>query len=76
MKRSFTIAALVAVVLPARADGAGTSDPCLDQEPGTACTWLGLKGEEGHNGDGLARWDTQVNQVQDMVFLAGLAGRC
>ncbi len=44
-------------------------DPCLGQTPGTACTWLGIKGETGFNGDGHARWDTQVNQVQDLLFM-------
>lgn len=44
-------------------------DPCADQRPGTVCTWLGLKGEPGFNGDGLMRFETQVNQVQDLVFL-------
>jgi sugar lactone lactonase YvrE len=40
-----------------------------NQESGTACTWLGLKGFEGFNGNGLPRLETQVNQVQDMVFM-------
>ena len=48
---------------------AGRTDACADQAPGTACTWLGIKGADGFNGDGLARWDTNVNQVQDLVFL-------
>src|SRR5690606_12578519 len=48
---------------------AGPSDPCAGQAPGTACTWLGTKGSEGFNGDGLPRFETQVNQVQDLVFL-------
>ena len=42
---------------------------CGDQKSGTACTWLGLPGEEGYNDNGLDRLETQVNQVQDMVFL-------
>lgn len=44
-------------------------DPCLGQASGTACTWLGAKGDTGFNGDGNARWQTQVNQVQDLLFL-------
>lgn len=42
---------------------------CGEQASGTACTWLGVPGEEGYNGNGLHRLATQVNQVQDMVFL-------
>lgn len=47
----------------------GPTDPCEGQEPGTACTWLGTKGNTGFNGDGNPRYDTQVNQVQDLLFL-------
>jgi DNA-binding beta-propeller fold protein YncE len=45
-------------------------DACEAQAAGTACTWLGLPGHEGFNGDELPRYETQVNQVQDLVFLA------
>lgn len=45
------------------------SDPCANQAPGTACTWLGTKGEEGFNGDGHPRFQTRVNQVQSLLFL-------
>ncbi len=47
----------------------GTKDPCAGAASGTACTWAGLKGEEGFNGDGHNRWETKFNQVQDLVFL-------
>jgi sugar lactone lactonase YvrE len=47
-----------------------SSDPCEGQAPGTACTWLGIKADEGFNGDGHPRWQTRLNQVQDLVFLA------
>ncbi len=47
----------------------GGGDPCANAKSGAACTWAGLKGEEGFNGDGLARWETKFNQVQDLVFL-------
>lgn len=49
-------------------DGPAT-DPCANQPSGTACTWLGTKGEQGFNGDGHPRYQTLINQVQDMVFL-------
>lgn len=48
----------------------GEADPCADAEPGTVCTWLGVAGEAGYNGEGLMRWQTQVNEVQDLVFRA------
>ena len=51
-------------------DPVGRTDACAGQAPGTACTWLGIKGEDGFNGDGHARWDTHLNQVQDLIFLA------
>jgi len=44
-------------------------DPCLNQAPGTACTWAGLS-EPGFNGDGHTRWETKLNSVQDIIFLA------
>lgn len=44
---------------------------CEDnQQSGTACTWLGLPGDEGYNDNGLHRLKTQVNQVQDLVFMS------
>ena len=42
---------------------------CDDLESGHACTWLGTKGEEGFNGDGLHRAVTSANQPQDLLFL-------
>lgn len=44
-------------------------DACAEQTSGTACTWAGIKGHEGFNGDGRPRWQTQLNQVQDLIFL-------
>lgn len=65
---------LSGVALGALALGCGSpqdsapTDPCRNQAPGTACTWLGV-GFEGHNGDGHLRYRTEVNQVQDLLFL-------
>ncbi len=42
---------------------------CDDLDSGEACTWLGIKGEEGFNGDGLHRAATLVNQPQDLLFM-------
>ncbi len=47
----------------------GEDDPCADTPYGAMCTWLGLPGEAGFNGEGKMRWETQVNEVQDLVFL-------
>jgi hypothetical protein len=44
-------------------------DPCEGQTPGTACTWAGLKGQPGFNGDGHQRYLTHLNNVQDLIFL-------
>ncbi len=45
------------------------ADPCANQAPGTACTWLGTKGAEGFNGDGHPRYQTRLNQPSALVFL-------
>jgi streptogramin lyase len=43
--------------------------PCTDQEPGTACRWAGLAhGEEGFNGDGLDRRETELYWSMDMLW--------
>jgi hypothetical protein len=74
IRRGVGVAA--AILLAACGDGGGggpiealQGDSCAQQAPGTACTWLGLKGQEGFNGDGQPRYRTQVNQVQDLMFL-------
>tara|TARA_R110002073_G_scaffold320759_2_gene496352 strand:- start:23342 stop:24532 length:1191 start_codon:yes stop_codon:yes gene_type:complete len=77
MKRGIrlrTWGATIALTLPLYAAGCGGPDDefakaCGDQASGTACTWLGVAGEEGYNGNGLHRLETQVNQVQDLIFL-------
>lgn len=61
-------AASMVLMLGTVASGCST-DPCADLQPGMACTWLGVAGEEGFNGD-RHRSETRINQVQDMVFLA------
>ncbi len=71
MKHTMTWAALS---LLATGCGEGSSqsepvDPCLDLQSGHACTWLGTKGEEGFNGDGLHRSETRIAQPQDLLFL-------
>jgi hypothetical protein len=38
------------------------------QESGHACTWLGLPGQEGYNGDGLRREDTMIYWSMNMLF--------
>lgn len=67
-KRGLGIIA-VAMVLGGCDETPEDVDPCEGQTPGTACSWLGTKGNLGFNGDGLTRWQTQVNEVQDLLFL-------
>jgi DNA-binding beta-propeller fold protein YncE len=51
-------------------DGGGTPrvDPCADQEPGTACSWLGIPGEEGFTEDGENRFNTRIYWVMSVLF--------
>ena len=58
----------LALVLGGCPGDEGVNDPCEGLPSGAACTWLGTKGEEGHNGDGH-RVNTRVNQVQDLLFM-------
>ncbi len=44
------------------------TDPCEGLESGTACTWVGVRGEDGFNGD-HDRQETRLNLVQDLVWL-------
>lgn len=52
-----------------------TDDPedidrsCKELAAGEACTWLGIVGEPGFNGDGHHRRETRVNEPQDLIFL-------
>lgn len=46
--------------------GVGRNPAC--EEPGVACTWMGLPGENGFNGDGHHRLDTKLSQTQDLLF--------
>jgi outer membrane protein assembly factor BamB len=42
---------------------------CDELASGHTCTWIGIKGEQGWNGDGEHRLRTNVNQPVDMIFL-------
>ncbi|MCA9651084.1 MAG: SMP-30/gluconolactonase/LRE family protein [Myxococcales bacterium] len=42
---------------------------CESLASGEGCTWIGLPGEEGFNGDGLHRRKTRVAQPQDLLWL-------
>ncbi|MCB9593255.1 MAG: SMP-30/gluconolactonase/LRE family protein [Sandaracinaceae bacterium] len=48
--------------------GCEPGDPCEGLESGHACTWAGIREEEGFNGD-HHRQATRLNQVQDLLFL-------
>jgi sugar lactone lactonase YvrE len=43
-------------------------DPCLDQSPGTACSWLGIPGHDGFTPDGADRFNMDVYWTMDMLF--------
>ncbi len=45
----------------------GAAPPACD-EAGHACTWLGLPGQSGFNGDGKSRLETKMYWSMDMVF--------
>jgi DNA-binding beta-propeller fold protein YncE len=47
--------------------GSDDEPPNCD-EPGHACTWLGLPGESGFNGDGKNRLETKLYWSMDMAF--------
>jgi len=43
-------------------------DPCLEQASGTACSWLGVPGEEGFTPDGSDRFNTRIYWVMNVLF--------
>jgi outer membrane protein assembly factor BamB len=50
-------------------DNLQAEDPCRDPESGIACRWAGLSaGQEGFNGDGLHRLDTEIYWSMDMLW--------
>ena len=44
------------------------TDPCLEQVQGTACSWLGVPGEEGFTPDGSDRFNTRIYWVMNVMF--------
>ena len=62
-----TVAAALACALATGCSDEG-SDPVCEEAPGIACTWLGIPGEEGFNGDGRHRLDTRLYWTMDMLF--------
>jgi DNA-binding beta-propeller fold protein YncE len=42
---------------------------CRELKSGHACTWVGVKDEQGYNGDGKHRLETIINQPQDLLFM-------
>jgi len=42
---------------------------CRALKSGHACTWVGIKDEQGYNGDGQHRLETIINQPQDLLFM-------
>jgi NHL repeat len=49
-------------------DSTAIVDPCIDQAPGTACTWLGTPGSDGFTPDGAHRLDMKVYWTMDVLF--------
>jgi NHL repeat/PQQ-like domain len=48
--------------------GGGESASECSEELGTACTWAGVKGSRGFNGDGLDRTESWLMYVSDLTF--------
>ncbi len=46
----------------------GTTPADCAEVSGTACVWLGQTGNEGYNGDGQHRLDTEIYWSMDMLF--------
>jgi DNA-binding beta-propeller fold protein YncE len=46
----------------------GDDETTCFEGPGTACTWLGIPGETGFNGDGQHRLDTRIYWSMDLLF--------
>jgi DNA-binding beta-propeller fold protein YncE len=58
------------LLLAASACGGGDDnerEPC-SETAGHACTWAGIPGEVGFNGDGLHRLDTELYWTMDVLF--------
>src|ERR1044071_3402277 len=58
---------VIGIMLAATA--CGDDGPSVDCDaPGVACTWAGLAGQEGFNGDGHDKLDTKLYWTMDMHF--------
>ena len=62
--------ALGAALASGLAAGACGGEPKDCESQGQACTWLGIPGDEGFNGDGHHRLDTRLYWSFDMIFTA------
>jgi WD40 repeat protein len=68
-RRGIELGGLTLALVTATACG-GDDDgraACSDV-PGTACTWAGVRGDRGFNGDGLHRQDSWLGFVSDLTF--------
>jgi hypothetical protein len=66
MKQSLCwLTTLVMSLSACSSDGQG-EPPC--NESGRACTWLGMKDQDGFNGDGHSRLETKLYWSMDMAF--------
>lgn len=62
------ICLVVLAVGAACGDDLEQNDPCADPAPETACTWLGIPGQVGFNGDGQHRLQTKISWSMNMLF--------
>lgn len=61
---------IVAITVVGACSGSGGEPHPLCNEPGYACTWLGIGGQEGFNGDGRDRLATKIYWSMDLEFAA------
>jgi hypothetical protein len=66
MKQSLCWLGALALGLTACSGDDEAEPPC--NEPGHACTWLGMKDQDGFNGDGHSRLETKLYWSMDMAF--------
>lgn len=61
------MAAVLAACFACGSEGGSGGDPCT-YEPGTACTWVGVKGKRGFNEDGNPRRESWLMYASDLTF--------
>jgi sugar lactone lactonase YvrE len=67
IRRASLQIALASLLAASACGGGGGSSECSD-ESGTACTWAGVKGQRGFNGDRKDRRDSWLMYVNDLTW--------